>query len=406
MTQLFAPFPYAGGKRRIAADLWERLGDPTVYIEPFAGSIACLLLRPGGAGDREIVCDKDGQIANFWRAVQHDPEKTAYYADNPTIHQDLIARHRYLRQWVTEHAEKLTQDPRFYDAEAAGWWVWGMSHWIGGPFGAPLNETNTPDGIPKVHAKDAGGEGVSQQRANIPVIDPRPTVDATNTSGRGVSHQRTNIPCHDKRPTVDATNTSGRGVSHQRENIPIRDLRPVVMNSNTSGMGVSVQRKDIPVTDGIPAVIGGGAWGAGVSYQRATRPELISWFHALQTRLQRVIVLNRDWTSALTKPMLMGHRPNTQVGILLDPPYRLGERSTIYAHEDGDCPAEDSWQWALEHGNRYRIAYCCHAGDFDVPDEWETLERTFPGVSKKERKDRRDQINFSPACRRPQSTLF
>lgn len=34
---LKAPFPYFGGKRRVAELVWSRLGDPINYIEPFAG---------------------------------------------------------------------------------------------------------------------------------------------------------------------------------------------------------------------------------------------------------------------------------------------------------------------------------------------------------------------------------
>ena len=49
-----------GGKSRLAPAIWERLGNPVVYVEPFAGSLACLLARPDGAGQREIVCDLDG----------------------------------------------------------------------------------------------------------------------------------------------------------------------------------------------------------------------------------------------------------------------------------------------------------------------------------------------------------
>ena len=85
MAELHAPFPFYGGKRRWASLIWERLGNPTVYAEPFAGSLACLLQRPGGAGIREIVCDTDGGICNFWRAVSNDPHEVAYWADYPTI---------------------------------------------------------------------------------------------------------------------------------------------------------------------------------------------------------------------------------------------------------------------------------------------------------------------------------
>ena len=49
---LQAPFPYFGGKRRAASQVWQALGDPG-YVEPFAGSAAVLLGRPTVKGRRE-----------------------------------------------------------------------------------------------------------------------------------------------------------------------------------------------------------------------------------------------------------------------------------------------------------------------------------------------------------------
>ena len=72
--RLSSPFPFFRRQEsRLAAQIWAKLGNPTVYVEPFAGSLACLLARPDGPGQREIVCDLDGGIANFWRAVTPIP---------------------------------------------------------------------------------------------------------------------------------------------------------------------------------------------------------------------------------------------------------------------------------------------------------------------------------------------
>ena len=130
-SNLSAPFPYYGGKGRIASEIWTRFGRADVYAEPFAGSLAVLLANPSPA-PREVVCDKDGLICNFWRALKNDPEATAHWADYPTIHQDLTARHKWLRRWAREHASQLVEDAEYFDAKAAGWWVWGISLWIGG----------------------------------------------------------------------------------------------------------------------------------------------------------------------------------------------------------------------------------------------------------------------------------
>ena len=45
ITDLKAPFPYFGGKATVADVIWEALGQPKHYIEPFAGSCAILLNR-------------------------------------------------------------------------------------------------------------------------------------------------------------------------------------------------------------------------------------------------------------------------------------------------------------------------------------------------------------------------
>lgn len=39
---LRAPFPWFGGKSRIAATVWEALGDVPNYVEPFFGSGAAV----------------------------------------------------------------------------------------------------------------------------------------------------------------------------------------------------------------------------------------------------------------------------------------------------------------------------------------------------------------------------
>jgi site-specific DNA-adenine methylase len=71
-----APFPYFGGKSRAAHFVWERFGEVKNYVEPFFGSGAVLLSRPDEP-HTETVNDLDCMLANFWRALQHDPEAVA-----------------------------------------------------------------------------------------------------------------------------------------------------------------------------------------------------------------------------------------------------------------------------------------------------------------------------------------
>lgn len=54
-----------------------------------------------------------------------------YFAERVLVHNcDLHARHLWLvnrREW----RERMKTDPAHYDIKVAGWWVWGISQWIG-----------------------------------------------------------------------------------------------------------------------------------------------------------------------------------------------------------------------------------------------------------------------------------
>ena len=93
------PFPWPGGKSRWATIVWDRLGDPDVYIEPFCGSAALLFRRPQpSGGEREIIVDNDHMIANFWRSVKSAPADVAKHLDYPWINVDLAARREFIRE--------------------------------------------------------------------------------------------------------------------------------------------------------------------------------------------------------------------------------------------------------------------------------------------------------------------
>ena len=127
-----APFPWFGGKRRVAPLIWKAFGDVDQYVEPFAGSLAVLLERPASHCRRaETVNDADLFLANFWRAVAHDPEAVARWADWPVNEADLFARHLWLVNTGRDRLAAMDTDPDWFDAKVAGWWVWGICAWIG-----------------------------------------------------------------------------------------------------------------------------------------------------------------------------------------------------------------------------------------------------------------------------------
>lgn len=130
MSALKAPFPWFGGKSRVAHLVWNAFGDVANFVEPFFGSGAVLLARPH-APRIETVNDLDGLLVNFWRACAWAPEETAKHADWPVSEADLSARHLVLVERRTELTERLAVDAEYFDAKLAGWWVWGACAWIG-----------------------------------------------------------------------------------------------------------------------------------------------------------------------------------------------------------------------------------------------------------------------------------
>ena len=136
-----APFRYFGGKSAVADEVWRRLGTgpeaPKHYIEPFAGSLAVLLSRPppvDGQIFTETINDLDGLVVNVWRAIAADPKSVSRHASWPVSEVDMHAR----RDWLLSRRDEITaklSDPEWFDARAAGWWIWGASLWIGSGWG-------------------------------------------------------------------------------------------------------------------------------------------------------------------------------------------------------------------------------------------------------------------------------
>ena len=177
---LKAPFPYFGGKSRIAAKVWERFGDVPNYVEPFAGSLAVLLARPHSPRI-ETVNDADGWLTNFWRAVQQDPDRVAAWADWPVSELDLHARGDWLfyRHDAAEFVKRMRADPDYCCFKSAGWWVWGACAWIGSGWGRKLPHVgNAGQGVHRQlpHVGNAG-QGVHRQLPHV------------GSAGRGIHRQ-------------------------------------------------------------------------------------------------------------------------------------------------------------------------------------------------------------------------
>jgi hypothetical protein len=173
-----APFPYFGGKRRAAPRIWQALGDPAGYVEPFAGSAAVLLARPTFTGRRvETLNDADGWLVNTWRSIQLSPAEVAQHAWGPVTEIDYHARLAWLQQRRTpDLVAWMEGDPEAHDAKAAGWWLYVVACGIGDPFGP--GPWRVVDGhLRKLpHLGDAG-QGVNRELPHL------------GNAGRGVNRE-------------------------------------------------------------------------------------------------------------------------------------------------------------------------------------------------------------------------
>lgn len=177
---LKSPFSWFGGKSRAAPLIWERFGAVDNYIEPFAGSLAVLLGAPRIASI-ETVNDADGFICNFWRAIAKDPGEVEKYTFWPVNENDLHARHVWLVENRADLTARLEGDPEFYDAKIAGWWVWGISAWIGTGWCSGKGSWVRENGLLQKVNKEQEIQGVVRQ---IPEI---------STTGRGVHRKILNL---------------------------------------------------------------------------------------------------------------------------------------------------------------------------------------------------------------------
>jgi len=374
--RLKAPFPWFGGKSRVADLVWERLGDVRNYVEPFFGSGAVLLGRPTPARI-ETVNDLDCFIANFWRAVQNDPGGVALWADWPVNEADMHARHLWLVN-QDEWRARMKKDPEYFDVKIAGWWVWGISQWIGGGW------CSRPEWAGRINVSRAE-KGVHQGNARSANWRTRPNL----TEGNGVHtlQRRPRISGYADAGVHSARDPrlAGQQVWHKRPELK-RGQRGV------NGQGLKQQVPDL----------GGDSGAAGKGLHASAGPAITDWMYALADRLRRVRVCCGDWKR------ILGRSPTECIGltgVFLDPPYSAA-RDTVYATDDRNV-AHKVREWAIAHGDNpmLRIALCGYEGEHAMPENWAVLAwKTNGGHGNASKNGRgrananRERIWFSPHC--------
>ncbi len=405
METLTAPYPWFGGKRLVAELVWERFGDVASYNEPFFGSGAVLLGRPTEARV-ETINDIDCYVANFWRALQADPDEVAFYADTPVNEADLHARHRWLVLSNRARLDQIRTDPNYYNTKVAGWWVHGLCAWIGSGW---CQDAQPDDELGQKRIAGVGngsGAGVHSGRgragagwtqARRPQLSGDQGVQRRWQGGGRGGGSGVHAPglSHEWKQTPDLSGSrgaAGRGV-------------------HACGLGRRRPKQERPWTQKKrPHLSNGGrgdnareAVGCGVLSQYGV-DGLYAWFHALAVRMRRVRVCCYDWKRVLTTSVTsyIG-----VTGVFLDPPYQQDLRERCYS-QDHDISAEVR-TWALERGDDpdLRIALCGYVDEHGpfMPASWECVPwKAHGGYSRGERAQEnrsQERIWFSPHCLKP-----
>ena len=354
---LKAPYPYFGGKRTVAALIWQRFGAVRNYVEPFYGSGAVLLGRPQPFDGVETINDYDGFVANFWRAVVADPDGVARHADWPVNENDLHARHAWLVGQRDSLQSRLEGDPDFFDAKIAGWWCWGMCCWIGGGFCSGKGPwcVQEIDGVSHLVRGDAASE-IERKRPSL------------SNAERGVNRQLVHL------------GDAGRGVNRQ------------LVHLGTAGLGVN--RKRVQITNDPMGVAGKPSDG------------VYEWMQALSDRLQRVRVCCGDWSR------VCGPTPTFKQGltaVFLDPPYAdTANRDPNIYRVDCLNVAHKVREWAIANGDNplMRICLAGYEGEHQMPASWDVVEWKARGGygsqggedSDAKANSHKERLWFSPHC--------
>ena len=353
---LKAPFPYYfGGKSSVAPVIWAALGQPKHYIEPFFGSGAVLLNRPDYNPQKhmETVCDKDGHVANAWRGMQFAPDELAKFCDWPVNHADLNARRKYLND-NAGLLLRLCDDPEYFDAKMAGYWIWAMSCWI--------------------------GSGLTRK-------DSMPRVDGV-------------VGCQKQDPSRNRPQVALQGGVHALSQIPLLNhetgvcRRPCYGASGAHGVHkTTLTAEPDPLLD------------ARAPYT----PGLYEWFRQLSERLRRVRVVCGDWTRVCGGDW---QDDRGICGIFFDPPYdpvKCNRDAKIYTEESATV-ANDVREWCRKRGalKTYRIVLAGYYEEHEsLLDEGWTFHRWSAhggfanrgkGKSQGEVNRHKEALFFSPHC--------
>jgi DNA adenine methylase len=250
----------------------------------------------------------------------------------------------------------LEGDPDYHDPKIAGWWVWGISCWIGSGFCSGDGPWWVDDKRKLVHL-GTNGQGVNRKLVHL------------GDNGRGVNRQLVHL------------GDNGRGVN--RKLVHLGNRRGVNRKLVHLGNRRGVNRQLVHLGN--------------------RRGRLVPWFAALAARLERVRVCSGDWSRVCGPSVTFKHG---LTAVFLDPPYAdTAKRAARLYREDSLDVAHAVREWAIENGKRkdMRIALCGYDGEHEMPStwavqEWSAGEGFGAQAEKRSGNGKRERIWYSPAC--------
>ncbi|MEM4203787.1 MAG: hypothetical protein QXS54_06935, partial [Candidatus Methanomethylicaceae archaeon] len=256
----------------------------------------------------------------------------------------LTARHIWLVKYgLPLLKSKIFGDPDYYDAEIAGWWVWGMCQWIGGGWCSGKGKWTEVDG--KLSVKPGASGAESEKMSNI------------------THHGRCAV-------SISEDDKSVTYVKHIRPHLTGQQgIISVAMNGLYSKFVKEKRETYVGRSVGGDDDIGNLGWSDEEAYENIL--EAIKFF---SNRLRHVMVVCGDWSRVVTRGALSNGGTK---GIFLDPPYSKEFRSrSLYNTDDRDISKEVN-EWCVENGGKedYRIVLCGYEGEHNNLEDlgWKKL---------------------------------
>jgi DNA adenine methylase len=437
-TPLKCPWPYFGGKARIADLVWSRFGDTSNYIEPFCGSAAVLLRRPdpprietvndpsmllsnftravhpdvgdpGAVADAlmEVINDTDPYVANAWRSIKEAPGQVATWADFAVDEAYLHAGHRWLvlGDDAAEFRRRMKADPDYFDAKRAGRWIHGACCWIGS--GWCQERELREDGLPREKAPGAAYGAISGvHQISAPTVKRPKLSGGSPDSGALGTGVRSNGGLSAKMPRLNGARKGdeyygGLGFHLDKIAAPSDAHRPQLADAYARGRGVH------------------GNDSAGTCADR--RAWLTDWMARLADRLRTVRVCCGDWKRVCNSPSVTTRLGTT--GLFLDAPYKhsladgtANRAADLYGNDksqDVNALVDDVIAYCAERGADplMRIAACCYEGEgYEVLESlgWSCVAwKASGGYGNRSERGKanagRERLWFSPQCINPRA---